>query len=92
MLEQAEDKAAGRAYLYGVICHFALDSACHPYVEKMIHASGLSHSEIEMEFDRFLLTEDHRDPLSYPLAGHIPVSYTHLDVYKRQYLLQKNRY
>ena len=51
-VKKAEDPAAARAYIYGVICHFALDSECHPYVEKMIHESGISHSEIEMEFDR----------------------------------------
>ncbi len=54
-VKKAEDPAAARAYIYGVICHFALDSECHPYVEKMIHESGISHSEIEMEFDRLLL-------------------------------------
>ena len=48
-VKKAEDPAAARAYIYGVICHFALDSECHPYVEKMIHESGISHSEIEME-------------------------------------------
>ena len=43
------------AYLMGFVCHFILDSECHPYVEKMIHESGISHSEIEMEFDRLSL-------------------------------------
>ena len=40
-----------RAYLYGFICHFALDSTCHPYIEKMEHDSGLSHAEIETELE-----------------------------------------
>ena len=26
----------GFAYLYGFICHFALDHSCHPYIEKKI--------------------------------------------------------
>lgn len=69
--EKAEDPAAARAYIYGVICHFALDSECHPYVEKMIHESGISHSEIEMEFDRLLLKEDYINPLRYLATKHI---------------------
>ena len=50
---------------------FALDSECHPYVEKMIQKSGIGHSEIEMEFDRYLLTEDKFDPLTYRQTEHI---------------------
>ena len=60
-----------RAYIYGFICHFALDSECHPYVEKMIQKSGIGHSEIEMEFDRYLLIEDKFDPLTYRQTEHI---------------------
>ncbi|HIX64374.1 MAG TPA: zinc dependent phospholipase C family protein [Candidatus Mediterraneibacter colneyensis] len=69
--KESDDPAAARAYIYGVICHFALDSECHPYVEKMIHTSGLSHSEIEMEFDRLLLKEDYINPVRYLATGHI---------------------
>lgn len=71
VIEHAEDKGAARAYIYGVICHFSLDSECHPYVEKMIQTSGISHSEIEMEFDRYLLTSDHIEPVSYYGTKHI---------------------
>ena len=71
MIEKSPDKAAARAYQYGFVCHFVLDSICHPYVEKMEKTSGLSHSEIEMEFDRTLLIEDHYDPLTYPMTRHI---------------------
>ena len=58
VIADADDKTMSRAYIYGFICHFALDSECHPYVEKMIQKSGIGHSEIEMEFDRYLLIED----------------------------------
>ena len=71
VIEQAEHKGAARAYIYGVICHFALDSECHKYVEKMIKVSGISHSEIEMEFDRLLLTEDYINPVTYYGTKHI---------------------
>lgn len=71
VLDQTENKAAARAYLYGFICHFALDSTCHPYIEKMIQVSGISHSEIETEFDRLLLTEDHYNPVKHLSVNHI---------------------
>lgn len=67
----SKDKAAARAYIYGFICHFALDSECHNYIEKMIQVSGISHAEIEMELDRLLLTEDGIDPVSYLGTGHV---------------------
>ena len=47
VIRNAENPAAARAYIYGFICHFALDSECHNYIEKMIQVSGISHSEIE---------------------------------------------
>lgn len=71
VIDESQDKAAARAYIYGFICHFSLDSECHKYVEKMIQVSGISHSEIEMEFDRLLLTEDYINPLTYLATNHI---------------------
>lgn len=67
----SQDPAAARAYIYGFICHFALDSECHKYIEKMIQVSGISHSEIEMEFDRMLLKEDFINPVRYLATNHI---------------------
>lgn len=71
VIEKSKDKEAAQAYVYGVICHFALDSECHKYVEKMIQVSGISHSEIEMELDRLLLTEDYVNPVTYLGTKHI---------------------
>jgi hypothetical protein len=68
---QSENPAAARAYIYGFICHYILDSECHKYIEKMSHVSGLSHHEIEMEFDRYLLTEGHINPLTFVGAKNI---------------------
>ena len=39
------------AYLLGFLCHFILDSECHPYVEEMIRETGVQHLEIEEEFE-----------------------------------------
>lgn len=71
VIESSENAAAARAYIYGFICHFALDSECHPYIEKMIQTSGISHSEIEMEFDRMLLKGDYINPVRHLSTGHI---------------------
>ena len=71
VIENSEKVGAARAYIYGVICHFSLDSECHPYIEKMIQTSGISHSEIEMEFDRLLMKEDYINPVRYLSTGHI---------------------
>lgn len=59
------------AYIYGFICHYALDSECHPYVEARVLGAGISHSETEVEFDRMLMTEDHLDPVRHRLTRHI---------------------
>lgn len=59
------------SYLYGVICHFALDTTCHGYIAEKIAKSGVSHTEIEVEFDRFLLTHDGFNPITQQLTSHI---------------------
>lgn len=53
------------AYILGVICHYILDSECHPYVDEMIAVSKVEHLEIEEEFEKKLLRMDHQDALAY---------------------------
>ena len=65
---EAPDKA--RAYLYGVLCHFALDRECHPYVGKK-EKEQVSHSLIEASFDRFLMQKDGLDPLTHNVTAHL---------------------
>ena len=67
----ARDRQGALAYLLGFVCHFALDSACHGYIEKKIAVSHVTHTEIESEFDRALLLRDGREPLSARLTDHI---------------------
>ena len=62
------DKA--RAYLYGVICHFALDRECHPYVGQK-EKEQVSHSLIEASFDRFLMLKDGLDPVTHNVTAHL---------------------
>lgn len=60
------------AYLMGFICHFILDSECHPYVAEMIQRTGVQHLEIEEEFEKMLLRKDKKDALGYPLGDLVP--------------------
>ena len=62
---------AALSYLFGFICHFMLDGECHPYIEKKMEISNISHSEIEVEFDRALMEKDGLEPLSFKPTGHI---------------------
>ena len=59
------------SYLLGFICHFALDSACHPYIADYMEARGVSHSEIETELDRALMEKDGRDPVRSDCTRHL---------------------
>ena len=65
------------AYLLGFICHFTLDATCHGYIDQKIAQSGVSHGEIEVEFDRFLMIEDGLDPIRHKLTNHIIPSIDH---------------
>lgn len=67
---------AGFAYLYGFICHFALDHSCHGYIEEKIQKSGVTHAEIEVEFDRMLLEKHGHNPITSHLTNHIPTDAT----------------
>lgn len=73
------------AYVYGVICHFALDVTCHGYVDEKIRMSGISHGEIEVEFDRELMVRDGFNPISHRLTNHIKSSSETANVIKDFY-------
>lgn len=68
---QNSGNAAYLSYVYGFICHFALDVSCHGYIDEKIAASGISHAEIEVEFDRMLMLKDGYDPIRRELTDHI---------------------
>lgn len=55
------------AYIMGFICHFMLDSSCHGFVERMIGETGESHTEQETEFDRYMMEQDGKYALRYPV-------------------------
>lgn len=69
--QQGARRERSISYIMGFICHFMLDSECHGYIAKKIAESGVSHCEIETEFDRYLLVKEHKNPLTADLARHI---------------------
>lgn len=73
-LAALEFPAPETAYLYGFLCHFALDRACHGYIAGQIARSGVAHTEIEVEFDRSLLVQAGLDPIRTSLTGHLHAS------------------
>lgn len=60
-LREAPSEGA-KAYLFGVLGHFALDSACHPEIRRIAKEGKIGHTELETEFDRHLLTLDGKEP------------------------------
>ena len=71
VVHEEADREAALAYALGFVCHFALDSTCHPFVEQFTRESGVTHCEIETEFDNMLLRRDGYDPLTFFTVSHI---------------------
>ncbi len=80
-----DDKEALLAYIYGYCCHFALDVSCHGYIDEKIAKDGVSHTEIEVEFDRSLMIKDGYDPITHSLTGHIKANNTNASYICRFY-------
>ena len=60
------------SYILGFICHFALDNACHPYVNAAMKQTGCGHVEIEGDLDQFILASEDYVPECYPLDALVP--------------------
>lgn len=61
------------AYTLGFLCHFILDSNCHGYIYERLKTCKISHVEMETEFDRMLMVQQHIDPLNTNATEHLPV-------------------
>ena len=59
------------AYLCGFLCHFMLDSECHPYISRYMEEYGLGHTAIETDFDRYLMVKDGKDPTTHCCTSHL---------------------
>ena len=62
------------SYILGFICHFALDMACHPYVNLFMEITGCGHVEIEGDLDQLILSSEGYLPEYYPMHLLVPVS------------------
>ena len=59
------------AYMYGYLCHFALDRTAHKYINEQVEKGVAGHFEIEAEFDRLMMARDGYDPLVHYVTSHI---------------------
>ena len=55
--KQADSEAA-RAYLYGLLGHYCLDSLCHPYINRLVDIGEVRHIALESQLERRLLICD----------------------------------
>jgi len=66
---KAATSDAARAYLYGLLGHYCLDSTCHPFVNQLVTIGEAKHVPLESEFERFLLVLDKEpSPESYDMG------------------------
>ena len=63
------------SYLCGFLCHFMLDSECHPYINSYKEKHHLGHLEIETDFDRFLMEKDGKNPGRQNCTAHLRRDY-----------------
>ena len=73
-------------YYYGVLCHLFLDAYCHPIVNGRKDEIGVTHGKLEMEYERYLMKKDGKDPLRFKAAGHIAVFREYAEVIAPFYL------
>lgn len=59
------------SYLCGFLCHFMLDSECHPYIGSYMEEHDISHGDIETDFDRYLMEKDGLDPTRHNCTRHL---------------------
>ena len=71
--QESEDPLLA-AYLLGFVCHYILDSVCHPYVTEYETAMNVSHAAIETELDRFYKLREGKNPYRYKPQKHIHIS------------------
>ena len=77
--------SAKAAYVYGVACHFALDSECHPYVGEMVEKLKVGHIEIEEEFEKHMMRIYGLNPFSTDLSKWVPTDKAVVDAVKPLY-------
>lgn len=71
VFQRQQKKEAAFAYLAGFMTHYILDSTCHPYIRQRMKETGISHAEIETDWDYLMMKRDYKNPLHYKVARHI---------------------
>ncbi len=66
-----ENIDAPLVYQIGFLCHYLLDSVCHTFVSRYEKQTGVSHSDMEGEFERYLMEKAGKDPLRINPADYI---------------------
>jgi len=61
--EMQERRGRARIYLYGVLCHYTLDSTCHAFIDETERTGVTTHAELEGDYDRRLIAAEGRDPV-----------------------------
>lgn len=62
------DPESGLAYQAGFMCHYTLDSTCHTFVNRYEKTRGVSHGDMEGEFERFIMIKNGLDPYKTDVA------------------------
>lgn len=70
-VKSSHDPDAAKAYMQGFLCHYILDSFCHPCVKEFVDREHLVHVPIEGAFDRYLLVKDGLNPTAHRLTDHM---------------------
>ena len=61
---------ASQAFLWGLLSHYCLDTVCHPFVIRSTDDRTRYHTELEAEFERFLLETDGL-PATFDFTAHM---------------------
>ena len=69
-IEESKDEVC-LSYILGFVCHFVLDSSCHPFIEEAMKESNISHAEIEAELDGALMRRNNLSPQRHSAGAHI---------------------
>lgn len=65
----AATSEAAKAYLYGLLGHYCLDSTCHPFINSLVSIGEAAHTPLESELERFFLLADGKTtPESYDIS------------------------
>lgn len=71
----AADTEAAKAYLYGVLAHYCLDAACHPFALRAESTGEATHKKLEAEFERYLMAMDGiTEPHRYDVTRHMKLT------------------